>query len=87
MFLILIIQFYLPQKAPGSWENFMVNYHALNEIKVHPLLLEAMSVTIAYRQPTPKLTRVYTDDLAPIEWLTNKMVVDYFLSGGLDDLR
>jgi hypothetical protein len=30
---------------------------------------------------------VFTDDLAPIEWLTNKIVVDYFLAGGLEELQ
>jgi hypothetical protein len=46
-----------------------------------------MAMTITNRQPTPEITRVFTDDLAPIEWLTNKIVVDYFLSGGLEDLQ
>jgi len=74
-------------KQPGSWDNFLVNYQHLLESDPHPLLLEAMAMTITFRQPTPELTRVYTDDLAPIEWLTNKIVVDYFLSGGLNNFQ
>ena len=74
-------------KQPGSWDNFLANYDALQYSDVHPLLLEAMVLTITFRQPTPAWTRVYTDDLAPIEWLTNKIVYDYFMSGGLKDFQ
>jgi predicted membrane-bound spermidine synthase len=74
-------------KQPGSWENFYENYNALLSFNVHSLLLEAMAMTITFRQPMPETTRVFTDDLAPIEWLTNKIVVDYFLAGGLEDFQ
>ncbi|MBW6466235.1 MAG: fused MFS/spermidine synthase [Brevefilum sp.] len=74
-------------KQAGSWDYLMANYSALSSTEVHPLLLEAMATTITFRQQTPDVTRVYTDDLAPIEWLTNKIVVDYFLSGGLEDMQ
>lgn len=74
-------------KQPGSWDNFMTNYNLLLGTDVHSLLLEAMAMTIAFRQPALEITRVYTDDLAPIEWLTNKIVVDFFLAGGLEELQ
>ena len=74
-------------KQPGSWENLFANYNDLLSADVHPLLLEAMATTITFRQPTPEWTRIYTDDLAPIEWVTNKIVYDYFLSGGLVDFQ
>ncbi|NLN69740.1 MAG: fused MFS/spermidine synthase [Chloroflexi bacterium] len=74
-------------KQPGSWENFFDHYNLLVGSDVHPLLLEVMAMTITYRQPTPEITRVFTDDIAPIEWLTNKLVVDFFLSGGLKDFQ
>lgn len=74
-------------KQPGSWDNFIANYNDLLSSDVHSLLLEAMATTITFRQPPPEWTRVYTDDLAPIEWVTNKIVYDYFLSGGLVDFQ
>lgn len=74
-------------KKPGSWEYFIENFQKLGSSDASPLLLEAMATTIVFQQPTPVMTRVYTDDLAPIEWVTNKMVIDYFLSGGLEDLQ
>ncbi|MDY6867526.1 MAG: fused MFS/spermidine synthase [Chloroflexota bacterium] len=74
-------------KKPGSWENVTQNYHQLLNEDVHPLLLEAMAVAYNHQQPTPDMTQVYTDDRAPIEWLTNKIVVDYLLSDGLGDMQ
>jgi hypothetical protein len=46
-----------------------------------------MTLTINYQQPQPDLTRVYTDDRSPIEWLTNKIVLDFILTGGAEGLQ
>lgn len=73
-------------KKPGDWDNLIENYRYLDSEKVHPLLLEAMAITINNRQPEPERTQVYTDDRTPIEWLTNKIVVDFLLSGGMEGL-
>lgn len=74
-------------KAPGSWENFYDNYTYLVESEAEPLLLETMALTINHKQDPPVRTQVYTDDRAPIEWLTNKMVVDFILAGGTENLQ
>ena len=74
-------------KQPGSWENFYENYNLLLGSDIQDLLLEAMAVTIMFQQPEPEATRVFTDDLAPIEWVTNKIVIDFFLEGNWEDLR
>jgi len=74
-------------KQVGSWDNFIQNHNDLLEMDVHPLLTEVMTVTMTYRQETPEITQVYTDDRAPIEWLTNKIVVDYILTDGVGELR
>jgi spermidine synthase len=71
-------------KQIGSWENFIINYDFILNSDVHPLLQEAMSIAIENRQESPQFTRVYTDDWAPIEWVTNKIVVDFILSGGTE---
>jgi spermidine synthase len=52
-----------------------------------PLLLESMILSYANIQPVPEETVVFTDDRAPIEWLTNAMVFDYFVKGGLELLQ
>ena len=71
----------------GSWDNFIANYSQLMQMDMHPLLTDAMAVSIAFRQDTPETTQVYTDDRTPIEWLTNKIVLDYILSDGMGELR
>lgn len=48
---------------------------------VDPLLLSSMLATWTNLQPTPAHTLVFTDDLAPIEWITNNMVLNYLLKG------
>ena len=35
-------------------------------------------------QPTPAGGMVFTDDLAPIEWITNDMVLRFILGGGVE---
>ena len=74
-------------KQAGSWENFVLNFEIISDLDVHPLLTEAMRVTIENRQETPPASRVYTDDQTPIEWVTNKMVVDIILSEELNFIR
>jgi spermidine synthase len=74
-------------RQSASWDNMFANYTALFSMDVDPLLLDAMAVTLTYQQPEPEITRVYTDDRTPIEWMTNKIVLDYILVGGLEDMQ
>ena len=73
-------------KTPSSWENFEANYVHVLKKSTNSLLIEAMTMTIQNQQTTPKITRVYTDDKAPIEWVTNKIVIDFILSGYVEEL-
>jgi len=54
---------------------------------VHPLLNEAIQRLIVYQQPAPHSQTVFTDDKAPIEWITNNMVLNFVLFGGMEDLQ
>lgn len=74
-------------KQSGSWNNFAMNYNQLLNTDVHPILKETMAITYTNRQPAPEKTQVYTDDRAPIEWLTNKIVLDYLLFEGLEEFE
>ena len=74
-------------KQPGSWENFLKNYGMLAESSTSSLLIEAMTMTYMNQRSPIEHTQVYTDDRAPIEWLTNMIVVDFILSGGAKDLQ
>lgn len=49
----------------------------------HPLLLETLARAIANLQPTPASNVVFTDDVAPVEQLTNSIVIRFVLSGSL----
>ncbi len=75
-------------RQPSDVFNLYRNYRALNETPAAPrLLLEAASVTVANMQPAPQPGMVFTDDLAPIEWITNNMILAFILGGGVQELR
>jgi hypothetical protein len=74
-------------KQQGSWDDFLMNYNMLYDSQAAPLLLEVMGVTYMNRQPPFEHTQIYTDDRAPIELLTNKIVVDFILSGSAEELQ
>lgn len=70
---------------PTQTENLYNNIVYLeNEGNAHPLLIESLYLAAAYLQPTPQSTTVYTDDLAPIEWITNQMVLNFILYGDME---
>ncbi|MGD0611578.1 MAG: fused MFS/spermidine synthase [Anaerolineales bacterium] len=54
---------------------------------VHPLLLDSMALTLVNLQPAPAQTMVFTDDLAPIEWITNNMILNFIMNGGMNTLK
>lgn len=75
-------------RQTGSWDNLWENYAQLSSMdSTDPLLLEAMATALMSMQPEPEMTRVYTDDKTPIEWVTNKIVLDYILGGDIGDLQ
>ena len=75
-------------KQPTTRENFTSNLIALStDPSVHPLLVTAMASTFANLKDDYQTTTVFTDDLAPIEWIVNDMVVSFVLQGGLEFLQ
>jgi spermidine synthase len=67
-------------RQPTSTENLRLNYDLLRQDpQTPPLLLETMELALANLQPTPPLGPVFTDDLAPVEQITNAMVLNYLL--------
>ncbi len=51
-----------------------------------PLLREAMAYAQGSLRPTVISDIVFTDDHAPLEWMTNQIVINYVLSGGANNL-
>ncbi|MBI5353704.1 MAG: fused MFS/spermidine synthase [Chloroflexi bacterium] len=69
-------------------ENFSTNLIALmTDTNTNPLLVTAMSSTFTNLKDGYQTTTVFTDDLAPIEWIVNDMVVSFVLKGGLEFLQ
>jgi predicted membrane-bound spermidine synthase len=57
------------------------------EPQVHPLLLDSLALTLANLQPEPAETVVFTDDLSPIEWLTNNLILNFLIESGTETLQ
>jgi spermidine synthase len=75
-------------KQPTTRENFTSNLVTLySDPNAHPLLVTAMASTFANLKDGYTTTTVFTDDLAPIEWIVNDMVVSFVLQGGLEFLQ
>jgi hypothetical protein len=75
-------------RKPTKMANLYANYDLLaKQGNVHPLLIEVLQKVILYQQPTPQGGMVFTDDWAPIEWITNNMVLNFVLSGDVETLH
>jgi spermidine synthase len=75
-------------KQPTTISNIYENYNDLVATdSVHPFLLTALQRTIENIVVQPKTEVVFTDDIAPIEWLTNSMILNFILFGGVEELQ
>jgi len=75
-------------KQPTTAEDFAANMTRLaKDTTLNPLLITTMATTYANMKPGYDTTTVFTDDLAPIEWIVNNMVVSFVLKGGLEFLQ
>ncbi len=72
-----------PTVVDNLYQNLI---HLYAQRGVHPLLLRSLERSVVYLKPTPTSRTVYTDDLAPIEWITNDMVLSYVLFGDMESL-
>ncbi len=75
-------------KSPSESSNLLANLVALSSTgTTSPLLLDTMQITAANLKEMPATGRIYTDDLAPVEWITNDMVVRFLISDNLSTLQ
>jgi spermidine synthase/uncharacterized membrane protein len=75
-------------KQPTTRENFADNMIRLaQDTSLDPVLVTTMASTFTNLQPGYQTTTVFTDDLAPIEWIVNNMVVNFVIDGGLEFLQ
>ncbi len=52
-----------------------------------PLLIDSMTLTWGNLQPAPQKTIVFTDDLSPIEWMTNNLILNFILKGEMESFQ
>lgn len=75
-------------KSPTNPSNLIDNYILLeSNPSVHPLLLSALEITVLNTQPIPEETIIFTDDRAPVEWLTNAMIFNFFSPENIERLQ
>jgi spermidine synthase len=73
-----------PTQAANLDENLKL---AAAQTGASSLLIDTLTTAASNLQPTPPPSQVFTDDKAPIEWLTNRLVVSFVLSGTVEELQ
>ena len=75
-------------KQPSQSGNLVVNYIALDEKGNTPdLLMSSLETAILNIQSNPQEGILFTDDHAPVEWLTNTMIFDTFRNDQIEKLQ
>jgi spermidine synthase len=75
-------------RQPTSLDNLLTNALALqDDPTAHPLLKEVTVSAYVNQQPIETGGQIYTDDRAPIEWVTNNMIIKFLLSDELETLQ
>ncbi|MCJ7512829.1 MAG: fused MFS/spermidine synthase [Anaerolineales bacterium] len=72
---------------PTSPENLARNLAHLEATQAHPFLIDVVRRTTENLVPTPRVTTVFTDDLAPVEQLVDSIVLRFFLGGDILKLQ
>jgi spermidine synthase len=73
---------------PTSVKNLQANLEAfMAHAGVNSLLTDSMALTWTNLQPAPQHTIVFTDDLSPIEWMTNNLILNFMLHGDMNTLK
>ncbi|HSQ25743.1 MAG TPA: fused MFS/spermidine synthase [Anaerolineales bacterium] len=73
-----------PTQIQNLYDNLLFLY---TQPETHPLLITSIERFVINQQPTPESKIIFTDDWAPVEWMTNQMVLNYVLFGDVDVLR
>ncbi len=75
-------------RLPTDDGNLLQNFVDLSkDPATSPILLETMQITLANLQPVSYTGTVYTDDISPVEWVTNQMVLNFILSDDINSLQ
>ena len=73
---------------PTTLDNLYQNYVSIQARQdVHPLLKATLERLIVNMRETPASDTVFTDDWAPIEWITNQMVLNFLTVSELEETK
>jgi MFS family permease len=70
-----------PTRIENLYQNLLYLY---TREDINPLLVHAMEKAVVYQQSLPETGVVFTDDKAPIEWLTNNLVLNFVFNGDME---
>jgi spermidine synthase len=74
--------------VPSTWDNLVENYQILTAAgETSPLILESIYRALVYQQPLNPSVLVFTDDRAPVEWITHSLIFNFVVAGGTEDLQ
>ena len=73
---------------PTQETDLFKNYLYLKNSPGTPaLLLESMEITLSSLQPAPQVGQIFSDDHAPIEWITNNMILSFLFSDDMENMQ
>lgn len=73
---------------PTEMANLIQNYdYLVTSGTANPLLITALQVAIVGMQNAPEPGLVFTDDRAPVEWITNDIILSYLFSNEMGKLQ
>ena len=76
---------------PTTQDNLTENLKLMLEREesgdISPLLIQSLEVAMLNMAAAPQETIVFTDDKAPVEWITNAMVLNFIFSDEVDNLQ
>ncbi len=73
---------------PTAVEDLQANLVTLlADPGVDVLLTNSLAITWTTLQPPPQHSIVFTDDLSPIEWMTNNLILNFVLHGDMNTLK
>lgn len=73
-------------QQPTQVENLAANLALMDET-VDPLLLDVLASAVGALVPVRPSEIIFTDDRAPVETLVDSLVLNFLLSGDLDEIR
>ena len=76
-----------PTEPGNLTENLKLMLEREASGDISPLLIQSVEIAMLNAGPAPEESIVFTDDKAPVEWITNAMVLNFIFSDDVDNLQ